>query len=466
MEDRITELFFELFGAYPESVQEIAAHGSVRQYFRLKNGKKSVIATQNEDRKENMAFVDFARQLSERGVRVPKVLCADLEKGVYLQQDLGNTTLFDFIAMVSEEEKADIYNEVVRSLPAIQLAASRGFDYSNACPRKAFDRQSMQWDMNYFKYYFLKLADMAFDEELLEKDFVALQDHLLKADCSFFIFRDLQSRNIMLCGKEMFLIDFQGGRQGALQYDLATLLYDAKANLSEDLRAQLLETYMEEAEKLIPINKETFLDMFYAYVYMRILQTLGAYGYRGYFQRKKHFLQSIPYALKNLKALGGRNVLKLYLPELMRVLEVLTSSEMIEKLSSFDRKLRVTVQSFSYRKGLPYDETGNGGGFVFDCRPLPNPGREERYRSLTGKDKEVIDYLEAEPSVEEYFQSVRRMVKNSVETYLERRFANLSVWFGCTGGRHRSVYMAQRLADELQSDDRIELRLIHREQNG
>lgn len=466
MEDRITELFFELFGVYPESVQEIAAHGSVRQYFRLKNGEKSVIATQNEDRKENMAFVDFARQLSERGVRVPKVLCADLEKGVYLQQDLGNTTLFDFIATVSEEEKADIYNEVVRSLPAIQFAASRGFDYSNACPRKAFDRQSMQWDMNYFKYYFLKLADMTFDEELLEKDFAALQDHLLKADCSFFIFRDLQSRNIMLCGKEMFLIDFQGGRQGALQYDLATLLYDAKANLSEDLRAQLLETYMEEAEKLIPINKETFLDMFYAYVYMRILQTLGAYGYRGYFQRKKHFLQSIPYALKNLKALGGRNVLKLYLPELMRVLEVLTSSEMIEKLSSFDRKLRVTVQSFSYRKGLPYDETGNGGGFVFDCRPLPNPGREARYRSLTGKDKEVIDYLEAEPSVEEYFQSVRRMVKNSVETYLERRFANLSVWFGCTGGRHRSVYMAQRLADELQSDDRIELRLIHREQNG
>lgn len=466
MEDRIEELFFELYGVYPESVQEITAHGSARQYFRLVSGENSIIAAQNEDRKENIAFVDYAKQLAERGVKVPKVLCADLDKGVYLQQDLGDTTLFDFIATASKDEKANIYNKVVRGLPAVQFAASRGFDYSNAYPRKAFDRQSMQWDMNYFKYYFLKLADIAFDEQGLEEDFARLQDYLLKADCSYFIFRDLQSRNIMLCGEEMFFIDFQGGRQGALQYDLATLLYDAKANLSEDLRSQLLEAYMDEAEKLIAIDREAFKEMFYAYVYMRILQTLGAYGYRGYFQRKKHFLQSIPYALKNLKALGKRRVLKLDLPELKRVLGVLTSEEMIEKLSSFDRKLRVTVQSFSYRKGLPYDETGNGGGFVFDCRPLPNPGREERYRNLTGRDREVIDYLEAEPSVEEYFQSVKRMVKNSVETYLERRFANLSVWFGCTGGRHRSVYMAQRLADELQSDERIELRLIHREQNG
>ncbi len=466
MEKQISELYRQCFGVLPQSIEPITPHGSSRQYFRLRNGSQTVIAASNQDRKENVAFLDYATQLHQRGIKVPEILAQDLDKGIYLQKDLGDTTLFEYLKTATAQEKEDIYIRIVSSLPKIQLSASKDFDYSNAYPRRAFDAQSMQWDMNYFKYYFLKLADIPFSEQDLERDFSALQTFLLGADCSYFLFRDFQSRNIMLNGDEVYFIDFQGGRKGALQYDLATLLYDAKADLSEQLREKLLEIYICELQKLIKVDREDFLEKYYAYIYMRIMQTLGAYGYRGYFQGKKHFLQSIPYALKNLERLQQKRCLKLDLPCLSEVFDNLTKSEGLLNLAKEEYFLTLTIQSFSYKKGYPQDEGGNGGGFVFDCRALPNPGRYERYKHLDGRDEEVIAFLEAENEVEEFFQRAKDLVEQSVERYLSRRFTNLSVNFGCTGGQHRSVYLAQRLANEFQNTPSLKIILRHRERNA
>ncbi len=465
MKEKIRELFHRTYGVYPQSMEMLSAHGSSRVYFRLQEGANSIMAACNQDRKENIAFLDYAKQLAQRGIKVPEILSEDLENGIYLQQDLGDTTLFEYLKTASAKEKEQIYSRIVKSLPQVQLAASRDFDYSNAYPRKKFDARSMQWDMNYFKYYFVKLADIAFDEQDLEEDFAALQNYLLQTDVSYFLFRDFQSRNIMLFDDEVFFIDFQGGRQGALQYDLATLLYDAKADLSEDLRKRLLETYIEELQKLIKVDEKEFRDKYYAYVYMRIMQTLGAYGYRGFFQGKQHFLQSIPYALRNLKCLQENKRLSIDLPCLSKVFDDLVSCERLWKIAEEDYRLTVSIMSFSYKKGYPYDATGNGGGFVFDCRALPNPGRYERYKQLTGKDGEVIAFLEGDQEVERFYASAKQLVEASIEKYLSRRFTNLCVYFGCTGGQHRSVYLAQRLANELQNNPKLKIEIFHREQN-
>ncbi len=466
MKEEIAELFRKTYGEMPDCFTPIAPHGSSRTYYRVGNAKHTVVAAYNADEKENRAFVDFAKQLRHRGVNVPEIMAEDLEHGIYLQEDLGDRTLFDFIKTASPEEIRQTYKRIVRELPRLQITATKGFDYTNAYPRKRFDAQSIRWDLNYFKYYFLKLADIPFSEDELERDFDTLTHYLLDTDTSFFLYRDFQSRNIMLKEGEIFFIDFQGARQGALQYDLASLLYDAKADLSEELRKELLQTYMEELKKLIPVDEQEFIDRFYAYVYIRIMQATGSYGYRGWFQQKTHFLQSIPFALDNLSRLQNAKRLKPNLPHLDRIFDRMVCNEKLRQLGRDSYKLTIAIKSFSYKKGYPHDISGNGGGYIFDCRCLPNPGRYERYKQMTGKDAEVIAFLEKEPEAEEFYAAAKSLVMQSIRRYKQRRFTNLSVYFGCTGGRHRSVYMAQRLATELQKDEELDVQVSHVEQNG
>ena len=358
-------------------------------------------------------------------------------------------------------QTVEIYRKVVDLLPHFQVEAGRDLDYSVCYPRASFDRQSITWDLNYFKYYFLRLAAIPFNEQALEDDFGRLTDFLLSAPHDYFLYRDFQSRNIMLCGAKPYFVDYQGGRKGALQYDIASLLFDAKADLPPELRTQLLEHYLDELAKFIAVDREEFKRYYYAYVYARILQALGAYGFRGFYQRKTHFLQSVPFALKNVRWLLHNVKLPIELPTLMGAFQSTLASDKLNSLAAEEQQLTVRIFSFSFHQGLPKDETGNGGGFVFDGRSLPNPGREDRFKPLTGRDAPVIEYLNQQESVHQFFASALSLVDASIGNYQQRGFKNLMILFGCTGGQHRSVFLAEQLAKRLRGRAGLEVVLRH-----
>jgi len=317
--------------------------------------------------------------------------------------------------------------------------------------------------LNYFKYYFLRTAGIPFSEQRLENDFSRLTDFLLSAPRDYFLYRDFQSRNIMLRNGQPFFVDYQGGRKGALQYDIASLLFDAKADLPPELRQQLLDAYLDRLSTFLDLDRDAFLHFYYAYVYVRLLQALGAYGFRGFYERKTHFLQSVPYALKNLRWLLHNTKLPIELPTLMEAFQGMLASEKLNALASEAQNLVVRIFSFSFHRGLPQDDTGNGGGFVFDGRSLPNPGREERFKTLTGKDAPVIEYLNQQESVHQFLAGVLSLVDASVSNYQQRGFKNLMVSFGCTGGQHRSVFLAEQLAKRLRIRNGLEVVVRHLE---
>jgi hypothetical protein len=315
----------------------------------------------------------------------------------------------------------------------------------------AFDEQSIQWDLNYFKYYFVKLSGVAFNEQRLEDDFKTLTAFLLEAPCDYFMYRDFQSRNIMVRDEDVYFIDYQGGRKGALQYDIASLLWDAKADIPHETRNELLELYLDELSNIIAINKADFKKYYHAFVLIRILQALGAYGYRGFYERKSHFLKSIPYALQNLQWLFDNVTFPVEIQELTTVLKAMIDSTTLKEIvEKPHRQLTVSVYSFSYRRGFPYDHTGNGGGHVFDCRALPNPGKEPQYHELTGCDEAIATFLNSSPETEMFLTHAKGIVEHSVSRYIERKFSNLMVNFGCTGGQHRSVYCAEQMTAFLR----------------
>ena len=466
----LKKLYKDLTGSEPKKVIPLPASGSDRQYFRLVNHSlvddNHVIGAYNESVKENAAFIEFTNHFSSINLPVPEIYLVSYDKRAYLQQDLGDQTLFALLSEEGLSEKVKgFYRQIVRLLPQIQINGIRGLDLSFCYPRREFDKQSMMWDLNYFKYYFAKLSGFQFDEQALEDDFKTLTEFLTKADNHFFMFRDYQSRNIMIKNEKPYIIDYQGGRLGPLQYDLASLLFDAKANLPQWFRDELIEEYLTSLELVIPDNtsfKENFLRYFDGFVLMRILQALGAYGFRGYFQKKKHFLQSIPFAMHNLEALLSRQTFNLQIPELRKILhQGFEKTKEEQELKAPD--LSVRVLSFSYKVGLPVDNSGNGGGFVFDCRALPNPGRLEEYKSQSGLDEPVINYLESHSEIEEFLNHVFRLVDISVKNYIERGFTSLMVSFGCTGGRHRSVYCAERLAVHLNKNYGLQSKAEHTE---
>jgi aminoglycoside/choline kinase family phosphotransferase len=480
----LKRLFEQYFHAPVERVQPLQGQlgGSGRKIIRLSTDKLSAIGILYDVREENVAFLEFSRHFRRHGLLVPEIYAEDLSHGAYLEEDLGSTTLFEFLsdhrngAAIAPEAVA-AYRKVVAVLPRFQVEAGRDLNYKVCYPRASFDRQSIAWDLNYFKYYFLRLAAIPFNEQALEDDFSRLTKFLLNASRDYFLYRDFQSRNIMLRKvlnevpnevpneDQPFFLDYQGGRKGALQYDIASLLYDAKADLPPELRQQLLDHYLASLAGFLDLDRSEFMQFYYAYVYVRIMQALGAYGFRGFYERKEHFLQSVPYALKNLRWLLHNVELPIALPALMEAFKSMVASDKLQGLTSEPEKLTVRVFSFSFHRGLPpQDETGNGGGFVFDGRSLPNPGREERFKALTGKDAPVIDYLNQQESVRQFLASVKSLVDASVSTYQHRGFKHLMVSFGCTGGQHRSVYLAEQLAKHLRGKDGVEVVVHHREQ--
>lgn len=469
MEQVIHQLFQSWAGEPIGQLLALSANGSNRKYWRAIGASKQCIAAFNDDTRENEAFYYYSKMLLEKGIHVPEVYYISDDRRYYLQQDLGDTTLNSFVYDKRrlgggfDAEILGLYKRVLSDLAEIQVAG-RDFDFSKAYPRSAFDTQSMQWDLNYFKYYFLKLKYIPFDEELLERDFHTLIDYLLETDCQYFLYRDFQSRNIMLHNGIPYYIDFQGGRRGAAQYDVASLLYSAKSDIPEVIRQELLEHYIQSLSKHVEIDKSQFRNHFYAYVLIRIMQAMGAYGYRGYFERKDYFINSIPLAVNNLRVITQSHPLPIHIPHLQKVWQSISDSELAQSSVSTEGGLTVRVCSFSYKKGLPVDNSGNGGGYVFDCRALPNPGRYPEYRCYTGMDRPVIDFLKDDPSVENFLCGVQQLVGPSISKYLERNFTSLMVSFGCTGGQHRSVYCAERTAKWISENFNCQVIVTHREQ--
>jgi len=479
--DVLTTLFQRHFHLPVERVQPLQGElgGSGRRIIRLTSSDRSAIGVLYDVREENVAFLEFSRHFRWHGLPVPEIYAEDLNQGAYLEEDLGDTTLFEFLAKSRASDRIapkaiEIYRSVVDLLPRFQIEAGRDLNYKVCYPRAVFDEQSIAWDLNYFKYYFLRLAGVPFNEQSLEDDFVRLTKFLLTADQGYFLYRDFQSRNIMLRGGRPFFLDYQGGRRGALHYDIASLLYDAKADLPPELRQELLDRYIRRLADFIDIERDAFMRHYYAYVYVRIMQALGAYGFRGFYERKSHFLQSVPYALKNVRWLLQHAELPLELPTLTDAFASMLASEKLQRLGLCapekapalppkEDHLTVRIFSFSYRRGMPKDETGHGGGFVFDARSVPNPGREEEFKPLTGKDTPVIEFLNSQQGVSEFLGGVMTLVDASVKEYQRRGFTSLSVSFGCTGGQHRSVYFAERLAERLRSRNGVEVAVRHLE---
>jgi aminoglycoside/choline kinase family phosphotransferase len=472
--ETLKKLFEDHFHSPVERIQPLQGElgGSGRKIIRLSGAGHQAIGILYGVREENAAFLAFSRHFLRHGLLVPEIYGQDLNHGAYLEEDLGDITLFDFL---SQNRHADdiappvieFYRKVVAELPRFQIDAGRDLDYSVCYPRGSFDRQSINWDLNYFKYYFLRLAGIPFNEQALEDDFDRLTNLLLQAPGDYFLYRDFQSRNVMLRDGQPFFVDYQGGRKGALQYDIASLLFDAKADLPPELRQQLLDSYLEALAQHMKLDRDAFLRYYYAFVYVRIMQALGAYGFRGFYERKAHFLQSVPFALKNLRWLLHHAKLPIELPTLMSAFQNMLASEKLKRLVPEThpptKDLVVRIFSFSFHHELPKDDTGNGGGFIFDGRSLPNPGREDRFKQLTGKDAPVIDYLNQQESVHQFLSNAASLVDSSLAAYQQRGFKNLMVSFGCTGGQHRSVFLAEHLAQRLRGRGGVEVVVRHLE---
>jgi aminoglycoside/choline kinase family phosphotransferase len=468
--DVLNRLFEAHFKAPVERAQPLQGElgGSGRRIIRLSNERATAIGVLYGVREENRAFLEFSKHFRKHGLPVPEIYGEDLDQGAYLEEDLGDTTLFEFLSKNRHGEHiaepvAEAYRQVVAALPRFQVEAGHDLDYRACYPIGNFDRQSVAWDLNYFKYYFLRLAGVPFNEQALENDFSRLTDFLMGADREYFMYRDFQSRNIMLREGQPFFVDYQGGRKGALQYDIASLLFDAKADLPPQLREDLLNHYLEALGRYVATDREAFLRYYYGYVYVRIMQAMGAYGFRGFYERRTHFLQSVPYAIKNLRWLLHHVELPIALPTLMAAFRDMLASQKLQGLAHEAENLAVRIFSFSFHRELPKDETGHGGGFVFDGRGLPNPGREERFKALTGKDAPVIEYLNQQESVHQFLASVMSLVDASVASYRQRGFKNLMVSFGCTGGQHRSVFLAEQLARHFRAMNGVEVAVRHME---
>lgn len=466
MTQTLETLYSQFTGHAPESMEALPGAGSNRSYYRLK-GTPTLIGVCGTSREENEAFIYLSRHFQAQHLPVPAVHAVSNDGLCYLQDDLGTDSLFQLIAHGREtgefgSTEKDLLKKVIRLLPRIQFEGAQGLDFGKCYPAVEFNHRSILWDLNYFKYCFLKATGMDFQEDRLEDDFQKMADVLLRSSSATFMYRDFQSRNVMIKDGEPWLIDFQGGRKGPVYYDVASFLWQAKANYPDSLRQELLKEYIDALRKYQPVDEAYFYAQLRHFVLFRTMQVLGAYGFRGYFEKKPHFIQSVPFAIENLRQLLQEPYPEY--PYLCRILRELTDlKQFTDDLQK--RRLVVKVTSFAYKKGIPEDSTGNGGGFVFDCRAVNNPGKYERYKPFTGLDEPVIRFLEDDGEIAVFLEHAYALVDASVKRYMERGFTNLSVCFGCTGGQHRSVYSAQHLAEHLHKKFGVQVNLIHREQN-
>ncbi len=472
--DELSALFENWAGEKVLKIVHLPQSGSYREYYRIHGPTKTAIGTFNADKKENRAFLTFSKHFHSKGIPVPTIYGEGPDGKTYLITDLGDTTLFNLLKERRKQTNVfpgsiiELYKKVLDELPRLQIIASKDLDYDVCYPRKAFDRQSMMWDLNYFKYYFLKLAKVPFDEQLLENDYRTFCDFLLEAPHDYFLYRDFQSRNIMVHGNQTYFIDYQGGRKGALQYDVASLLYDSKANIPLETKDLLLRHYLKKLHDFIDYDEAEFLKYYQGYAFIRLMQAMGAYGFRGFYERKTEFLQSIPYALKQMKVLVEKYELPVSMPHLYETLNRMLESKQLKKYTAEFKTtspLNIEITSFAYQKGIPANRYGHGGGFVFDCRCITNPGRYEQFRNLTGLDPETIEFFEKVEDSETFMHSVYQILDQAIEKYLSRGFTHLQVNFGCTGGQHRSVYCAEKLYQWLKEkyEGQVIAHLEHRE---
>ncbi|HZE83904.1 MAG TPA: RNase adapter RapZ [Puia sp.] len=471
----ITEEIRQLFRSYDPSpitrMEKIPQSGSNRVYFRLETAGRSCIATYNNNIKENRTFIHFSRHFRNGGCPVPEILAINESNTIYLQEDLGDRSLLGELEFHGHDDHVyDLFQKSLNELAHLQIAGDHRLDYSWCLTSREFGKQAILSDLLYFKYYFLDTLQIPYDKEKLIDDFEALSNYLTHVDHKYFMFRDFQSRNIMIREEKVHFIDYQGGMKGALQYDVASLLWQAKAELPEEWKDSLLDHYMNCVEEILKkkIDKGRFTSQYNGYVMIRLLQVLGAYGFRGLFERKAHFLTSIPLALRNLKSFLTHKQVGLVLPEFERMLGLIIEEEVIHRFEPLradeHTPLVVQINSFSYKQGIPEDVSGNGGGYVFDCRGILNPGRIDGFKSLTGRDKAVKDFLEQQTRMPDFLNSVFNIVDISVEDFIKREFRDLSVSFGCTGGQHRSVYAADALTRHLRNKFNVKIDLHHIEQ--
>jgi len=464
--ESLEEAFQRRFGVPPEGKVELGASGSNRRYFRLSGGGRTAIGVTGSDKQENAAFIGMARHFRGKGIHVPEVYDMTDDGGSYLQQDLGDGQLF---ALTAEGREKGTYSEdetrlllsTIEALPKIQFEGAEGFDWNLCHPQKAFGPRMVMFDLNYFKYCFLKATEMDFNEVLLQDDFDHLVQDLSEIKGETFMYRDFQARNVMIHDDKPYFIDFQGGMQGPIYYDVASFVWQAKARYPEELRDSLVGAYMGAMKKYVKdIDEALFRRNLRLFVLFRTLQVLGSYGFRGYFEKKPHFLGSVPYAIDNLRHLIKEPFTSY--PYLMEVLEKLTNMQHLYD-TAHDKKLEVSIYSFAYKKGIPADVSGNGGGYVFDCRAINNPGKYDHFRQFNGTDPEVIRYLEDDGGVTTFLSHVYGLVEPHVKRFMERKFTHMQVCFGCTGGQHRSVYCAEHLAERLSRKFDVRIKLTHRE---
>lgn len=465
----LEKLFEEYTRQKPDSIYELPSSGSNRRYFRITGSGMSLIGAKGLDMAENLAFMEISKHFKLKGLPVPQVLCASRDNMYYLQEDLGDITLFNTIRQGRETsnfspDEVALLKKTIATLPKIQFEGGKGLDYNICFPQPEFDERNVWFDCNYFKYCFLKTTGIEFSEIKLHDDLTKMAADLLEdGNEETFMYRDFQARNVMLVDGNPYFIDFQGGRKGPLYYDLASFVWQAKANYPTSLKEELIETYREALKKYVDIPEETFYRKLRLFVLFRTMQVLGAYGFRGYFEKKPHFLQSVPFAIDNLRKLIQEQPFEEY-PYIQKLLEELTNMRQFSDLR-VERKLEVRIFSFSYKKGIPVDTSGNGGGYVFDCRAINNPGKYDHFKHFTGLDKEVIEFLENDGEVTKFLAHVYDLADAHVTRYMERKFTNLMFSFGCTGGQHRSVYCAQHLAEYLAKKYNITVIVYHREQD-
>ncbi len=475
MIDAVSQLYKEWKGQEPLSLDVLPQSGSERRYFRLharlpegQGINKSVIGTYGANIKENETFIYFSQHFQKKNLPVGNILAVNDEISVYLQEDFGDTSLLKILE--TDGYTKDVYSLFKKSLEALaelQVEGDEGLNYHFCLTNTEFGKQAIMADLLYFKYYFLDALRRPYDKQKLIDDFEALSNYLTHTEYKYFMFRDFQSRNILIKDDAIHFIDYQGGMKGAPQYDVASMLWQARANLPDEWKENLLTDYMNAFENLIqsPIDRSIFHSQYNGYVLIRLLQVLGAYGFRGLFERKAQFLTSIPLALKNLKWFFENQSLGIAVPEFGKVLAICVGDDVIEQFTPLQANeqtpLVVKICSFSYRQGIPPDESGNGGGFVFDCRGILNPGRIEEFKTMHGRDKTVMDYIEQQTKMTEFLNSVFDIVDITVEDYIKRSFESLMVSFGCTGGQHRSVYAADALARHLRNKFKVKIELRH-----
>ena len=471
--DAVLPVYKNWKGEEAAQVDVLAQSGSDRRYFRVYDHQgNSVIATYGLNVPENETFIYFSEHFKTKGLNTPEILAVSDDKTVYLQEDFGNTSLLNVLEEKGFTEGVyNLFRESLHQLARLQITGHEGMDYKRTLTNEEFGKQAIMADLLYFKYYFLDAIRKPYDKQKLIDDFEALSTYLTHTEYKYFMFRDFQSRNIFVTeDMQVHFIDYQGGMRGAPQYDVASMIWQARANLPDRWKENLLEDYMNSFENITgdSINREVFRSQYNGYVLIRLLQVLGAYGFRGLFERKAQFLTSIPLALNNLRWFIENNSMGIVVPEFNRVLALCIDDEIIERFTPIqadeETPLVVKICSFSYKKGIPDDSGGNGGGFVFDCRGIDNPGRHEEFKEIHGRDRPVMEYLERQTKMHAFLNSVFDIVDISVEEYIKRGFTSLAVNFGCTGGQHRSVYAADALARHLRNKYKVNIELCHREQ--